>query len=275
MSTDDDDLLARLGEAQRERDRAYPAGLESYVRGELSRQQVLDAAPPEEHERLAAMMDALGPFDRDEPRAVAMRLATQLRPSTPPESSAADAPIDLAERRRRRRWWLGGLMGIAAAGLVFVLTKGKAESPAAGPDKIAAAQLPSFGLTVRDTPVHSIRHHDDAASPRRRTYQQDSEIHWVLTPLRPVASKVGLVMVATPAAGGERRLIRPAAVRRLEEGGLAVQGRVRDQLGLGPGEWSLSFLVGPPRVLPNDLSGVDRGGRWVVADDGVVVEILP
>lgn len=279
----DEPMLEALGELERERTASIPDGLEDYVAGRRSRPEVLADQPKEDRERVEAMLDALGPADPGAPKAWATRLSTQLqqraREGSDSEESASetsasdDAPIDLAERRRSRRTaWVVAATAVAAAVLaVLTLSPKRQPTPPSTPgDPATGSTLPTFALTVRDTSVQTIRGEPDLTKPAR--YQPTSQIHWVLSPLRPQDGPLGVRVLATDDQG-ERRLLTPATPRRLDNGAIELEGRLSQQLELPAGRWTLRFVIGEDASLPADLAALDRGGPWVTAEPPYAVHV--
>ncbi|MEM7156912.1 MAG: hypothetical protein AAF799_28940 [Myxococcota bacterium] len=270
----DEPMLDALGKLERERAASIPAGLEDYVAGRRSAEDVLAEAPPEDRERVQAMLDALGPADPEAPRAWATRLTAQLEARAADRAEPeAEPPIDLAERRRSRVVvWTVAATAVAAAA-VAVLTLMPRGQPAPEPDgdpPAVGTSLPSFTLTVRDSSVQTIRGEPDLSKPAR--YLPTSQIHWVLSPLRPQDGPLGVRVLAQDDQGA-RRLLTPAEPRRLDNGAIEIEGRLAQQLELPAGHWTLRFVVGEQASLPSDPAAVDRGGPWVVAEPAYVVHV--
>lgn len=289
--SDPDDLLAQLGELEREYDDEFPHAWEDVVRGKRTAAEVIALREGvDDPEELAALAEVLVPLDAGTRDAWVERLAATLQTSATHASETESAPesapapesepvttaephatvIDLDARRRARITWMtaaGSLL--AAAALVVWLS-----APGDGPRPPGASALPSFSLTVRNETVHEIRSNPAAPGAIDR-YTASSRIHWVVRPERSVEPPLGLRVLAVAEAGEPRRLIDPAgAVKVSARGVLELEGTLGELLPLSLGRWSLRMVVADPAALPADLAALDGGGPWTVSEP-YEIELIP
>lgn len=258
MDDDDDDLLRRLAEVEREHEARYPHPWEAVIAGDLDPEAARAARAgidPAEDVELHA--DLFTPLGEDETAAMVERMAAALASAdqthtTPPSADAnADADADasaapvisLAERAaRRRRGLLGGASALVAAAAALALWI-QLGDPAAREGGEGEALVP-YSLMVRNQELRPERS-ADAAHEGPARYRRDSAIHWVLRPDEAIARPEGLGLEIWAGEGaGARRLAPTAGVTISEQGVVELRGTLGELLPLAPGRWSLRFVVG-------------------------------
>ncbi len=188
------------------------------------RQRVELYAPPSEHARRQAVDDLVARFFTGAGESGSGE-------SGPASDSATEGVVDLrAARRRRTRVIAGSVLAVAAA---VVLTW--ALVPRGGPP---GESMPGFAPEWSDQYTGPMRSVEAPQGCQR--YKSDGRLRVQLRPDIAVADDLVIAALGRPEAGPPRRLpIDPT----LSAAGVITVDQSVEELGLTPGEWTLSFFV--------------------------------
>lgn len=156
------------------------------------------------------------------------------------------------ERPAHGRW--GTVVALAlAASLVLVVRW------AAAPD--AAPSLPPYEELMFETGLHQVR--GDAPAEDVPVVDGQASVTWRFGPQTETTIAVALRIHAV---GPQVRCLAVTEGQRImPSGAIELQGPVDQVLGLGPGEWSLTVLVGPRSwsVEAEDPCARTEQGQWL------------
>jgi hypothetical protein len=238
-----DPIVDALGRELRERERVRHEAWEPVLLGrrsadEVARERAEAGDTAEEIELARALFQPIAAVDHD--RAI--------------EVMAANA----GGGRGRRWWWAPALLAVAAA--IVLLWWYRPAGPENGPSPLALASLPAFelstddglatvrGATVRGATVRgaTVRGATEVGDELR--YRSSNTFDWRLRPEVEVESRVDLRLCAR-SERGEIVVVDPAPIlEQAESGAMRLRGPI-SALGLTPGRWTLTLIMGDARAL--------------------------